>query len=135
MKILITVPVYPTESREKVKKAVENIFPGVELTESPTDDYVVLEGAAPSLDRFAELLAKQKIRDAARAHLLSRLKGDRLSLSLNKQAAFVGRVNFVEGSVPLGSLDVTLAGEEDELRRTVEIITRIPPAVVGGGGE
>lgn len=131
MKILIKVPVYPTESAEKVREAVENIFPGTELGESDTDGNIIwLEGPAPDIGRFTELLARQKIRDTARAFLMHRVKGNRISFSLNKQAAFAGRINFIErDSAPLGSIGILV--EHDETERLIEMITRIPAKITG----
>ncbi len=132
MKILIKVPVYPTESKEKVIEAVENIFPGTEPEESRTDENVIwLEGPAPNINRFTELLTRQKIRDTARAFLMHRLKGNKISFSLNKQAAFAGRINFIErDSAALGSIDILV--EHDEPERLIEMITHIPTDISGG---
>lgn len=132
MKIRITAPVYPTESRERVAKAIMNLFAGADLSDGERNGIAYLEGGASNLDSFAELLAKQKIRDTARAFLMRRVRGNKLSFSLNKQAAFAGRINFVEDEVPLGAISVTV--EHDKPERLVEIITHIPQQT-GGGGE
>ena len=134
MNIMIEAPVYPTESEQRVREAVENIFPGAELKESAAENTLRLEGTAPDLDRFTELLARQKIRDTARAFLMHRIRGNKLSFSLNKQAAFAGRVNFIDGvQPPLGCITVTI--EHDGLERLIEKITHIPVEVIGGGGQ
>ncbi len=134
MNIMVKVPVYPTESEKRVREAVENIFPGANLAERDAGDSLLLEGTAPDLDRFTELLARQKIRDTARAFLMRRVRGNKLSFSLNKQAAFAGRINFIEGGQPpLGCITVTI--EHDEPERMIEKITHIPVEVIGGGAQ
>ncbi len=132
MKIRITAPVYPTESRERVAKAMTNLFAGAELSDVERNGMAYLEGTAGDMDSFAELLAKQKIRDTARAFLMRRVRGNKLSFSLNKQAAFAGRINFVEEDMPLGAISVTVEHDNPEI--LVEIITHIPQQT-GGGGE
>ncbi|MEM4729441.1 MAG: RNA-binding domain-containing protein [Thermoplasmata archaeon] len=68
-----------------------------------------LVGRGESVAKFAELLRRQRIRDAARRVLLKGMKGESLTVfRLNKQAAFVGKVSFSEGESPLGDITVRL---------------------------
>ena len=98
---------FPTEDRERVVRAMTNMFPGA--TFSGTDP---IEGVASSVDAFGELLKRYRIRDAARAVLRRGMKGDSTSFRLNKQVAAVGKISFSQESHPLGDIDVTLVAED-----------------------
>ena len=114
---------FPTEDPEKVKRATLNIFPDSEVEE--------LEGGffarSSSMERFKEIIRSQRILDTARSMLLDGMEGTRTSISLNKQVAFMGKVSFVEGSIPLGAIDVII--EDDELGL---LIDDIAPRTVNG---
>jgi predicted RNA binding protein with dsRBD fold (UPF0201 family)/dephospho-CoA kinase len=108
---------FPTEPEENVRKAMENIFPGASLTMIKKKGYVDhLEGPAPDLGRFHQLLREQMILDTARKFMFSGLSEDKKEIyfQLNKQAAFVGRINFVDGEVSLGGIDVTIVDDDAE---------------------
>jgi predicted RNA binding protein with dsRBD fold (UPF0201 family) len=108
----IKTPVHPTESESKVKKALESIFPCVQFFLEGT----IFKGKSEelkSLDRLKELLKAQRIRSTANKILRNSLFGSELVFSLNKQAAFMGKVNFSEDS-PLGPITVTISCEDME---------------------
>ncbi|MDX1534097.1 MAG: RNA-binding domain-containing protein [Thermoplasmata archaeon] len=121
----IKTPLRPTESAEKVARAVRNVFPEAQL-----EGEAALHGPAGSLDHFAELLRRQRIRDAAREVLQGAIRGNRLEFHLNKQAAFVGRISF-SAHAPLGDIQVVLAAED--LRGLVQELTST--TIGTGGGE
>lgn len=105
-RIRIETPVRPTESVAKVKAAVLNVFPDAVFVESEGN----LAAEATSLDKLREMFRTQRIRDTARSVLRISRIGIEIRFSLNKQAAFVGRVNFAPPS-PMGQIDVTIADE------------------------
>ncbi len=106
----------PTEVEERVRKAVENVFPGTRLTLIKKEGYVDrLEGTAPSLDTLHGLLRRQQILDTARHSLFKGLAGKEISFQLNKQVALMGYVNFLDHDVPLGGISVTVETDEPEL--------------------
>lgn len=110
MKLVVETEVKFTEDKEKVLRALKNIFPSINFLESGS----TLKGESEdptSLERFKELLRKQAIRDASRVHLMSRIEGNVLRFMLNKQAAFCGKVNFTDGESPLGPIVVTIESE------------------------
>ncbi len=99
---------FPTEPEEKVRRAIESIFPGARLRMIKQKGYVDrLEGTA-GLDRLHELLRKQKILDTARSAMYRGLKDDEISFELSKQAAYMGQVNFLDHEVALGGIYVTI---------------------------
>ncbi len=112
----VSALLFPTEVEERVRKAVENIFPGTRLTLIKKEGYVDrLEGTAPSLDALHELLRRQKILDTARHSFFGELKGKEISFQLSKQGALMGYVNFLDHDVALGGIDVTIETDEPEL--------------------
>jgi len=115
----IRVRLYPTESAEKVRRAILNLFPDVELEEREGSIY----GSVLSLERFSEILRDSRIRDVARTQILHKNRGSIGNFWLNKQAAFVGKVNFADEDTPLGAIEVQLTGAD-----LVSIIDRIAPS-------
>src|SRR3989442_15603874 len=76
--------------------ALRNIFPDVRI--KSTEGRIV--GTTENLDRLREVIRTQRIPDTARRQLLAGRRGDRNTVSLSKQAAFVGVVNFAASSPP-----------------------------------
>jgi len=111
VQIDIETQVHPTESLEKVKKAVSNIFP--DTCFEPLQDSL-LRGTASSVDKFKERLANQAIRDASRKRLMAGVRPGHVVFSLSKQAAFAERVNFSEDG-PLGDIIVIVRTEQPGL--------------------
>lgn len=121
--VQISCPVNPSEDPDKVRSAILSIFPDAEL--ELTDSGFV--GTAPSLDGFARQIRRQRILDAARAVLISNMRGDRTRMQLNKQVATVGKVSFVGRNPVLGAIEVTV---EDQ--NLVHLIDRVAPMTVDG---
>ena len=117
----VTAPCYPTENREKVKRAMLNIFPDLEIEERSGR----IDGKTDSIENLAYLLRKERIRDAARAHLLSCCEQNELAFSLNKQAAYMGRLNFAEKH-PLGNIEVRISGEDPKQIVALLTMKRLP---------
>ena len=121
-RVVIEAPCRPTEDPARVRQAVLNLFPDAEFEEDGT-----VRGTATSLERFAEHLRNQQIRDSTREVLLGCLRGNELVFHLNKQAAFAGRVSF-SAYAPLGDLVVRV--EADDL---TQVVDRVAPATGRGG--
>src|SRR5207244_13466395 len=88
-----------TETEEAVSTALRNLFPDLQI-EFQEDR---LTGTTDSLERLRQRIRNQRIRDTARRQLLAGRRGDRTSVSLSKQAAFVGVLNFAAGTT-LGAI-------------------------------
>lgn len=116
--VKVSTPLHLTEVREKVVRAVLNIFPDliVRLEDG------LLKGEGSSLEKLKELLVRQKIRDAARRVLLRSVVENRCAFELNKQAAFMNKVSFGE-KAPLGNISVTI-----ESSSIMELIDEIAPS-------
>ncbi len=132
MKITVRVSalVYPTEIEEKVKKAVQNLFP-VELAIS---DFGVPrlygEGDIGSLRLLHRRLREERILDTARSVLLTKIQGNTTYFELNKQVAFVGKVNFPAGEESLGSIHVEISADNKE--DLLKIIDWLAPRTIDG---
>lgn len=98
-----------TEDPEKVRAALSNIFPGLEIK---GDDplYVESENEKSGLNTLKEMVWDKKILDTVRGRLLKSEYGGSVTLLLNKQAAFAGRLGVCdEGESPLGPIKVTFS--------------------------
>lgn len=111
--IHVRADIHPTESLEKVQVAIRNIIGDIELNVTSTDQSSVegfLEGLG-SLHVLRKLLRRLSIKDSARTVFLKSLNGNILTFSLNKQAAYAGRVSFHNSDdSSLGSIRVLIQG-------------------------
>ncbi len=85
---------------------------------------VRVEGNGPaSLEKLRQILARDRIRSAARAVLFRRTEGDRIVAFLNKQVAYAGHVSFCDpvGESPLGPIRLEI--DSDDLTRVIEWLT------------
>jgi len=112
-----------TESEEKVRTAVANLFAGLPLVVNSSHNGSVLEAKAKgqeALIKFRNLLRNDRIRDAARRGLLTSTKNGAVVFCLNKQVAFAGHISFSEETAesPLGPIKVTI--KCDDPRKLVD---------------
>lgn len=110
IEITVHAIVKPTERVEKVASAVERIFPGL-IMDIRADRVEAYDGP-DSMMNFHKLLREQKILDTARSVMTKGLVGNAIQFRLNKQAALMGKVNFLPDEEPLGSLHVQILGGE-----------------------
>ena len=88
------------------------------MSKTPTeaDKFVIrVDGnGAISLEKFRMVLARDRIRAAARAVLFRQLEEDRIVVFLNKQVAYAGHVSFCEpvGESPLGPIRLEIQSED-----------------------
>ena len=124
LSVKISCPVFPSEDPNKVKEAITKIFPDAEFSEND-DGY---ECTAPSLDHFSKQIRKQKILDTTRSQMQRGLKRTgRITINLNKQVAYMGKVSFCEGKVILGTIKVVIESDEPEA-----LIDTVAPETVDG---
>ncbi|MBU7042848.1 MAG: hypothetical protein HXS47_04575 [Theionarchaea archaeon] len=119
MNISVSVPVYPTETREKVKQALENLFPTLQFIDSE-EGFSASSQDKKVLDTVKMLLEKQRIRDTARDILIKTTRGNTLTMSLNKQAAYMGKVNF-SSQCPLDPIVVSVTS--DDIQSVIRYLT------------
>jgi predicted RNA binding protein with dsRBD fold (UPF0201 family)/cytidylate kinase len=103
IEVEIETDVYPTEDENKVIQAVKNIFPDAEISIEGNKLYA----RARDVDKFRDLLRKQKILDTARSEIQKGRRGAEVLVYLNKQTATVSRINFCDEDLTLSPLRVT----------------------------
>jgi len=116
MDIAIEVPTHPTEDPERVLQAIRNLFPDA------------IQGAtfkSQDIRTLATRISEQMIKDTTRVLLLRSIRGNEIKFHLNKQAAFVGKINFTDGKSVLGDITVRITTDEPE---------KIARIIAGGSG-
>jgi predicted RNA binding protein with dsRBD fold (UPF0201 family) len=114
--VQIEAEINPTESGEKVKKAIQNIFGNVETKVQSIYKGGLLTAETRGLEAltgFHNLLRRERIRSAARAIFYRGLSGETITFYLNKQVAFAGHLSFSKevGESPLGPIKVKIMCE------------------------
>jgi predicted RNA binding protein with dsRBD fold (UPF0201 family) len=115
------VKIHPTEDKEKVRIAVENIFGNIKLSFLSEENFEVLiftSNQEDSLSKFKRIVKQNMIRDAVRSHLKGCIKNGKIVFYLNKQVAYAGHVSLCEpeGESPLGPIEVEVeCGDPDRL--------------------
>jgi predicted RNA binding protein with dsRBD fold (UPF0201 family) len=105
-----------TESEEKVRIALENVFGRLPIVAEPSHNGNILVAemkGRENLVRFRNLLRNERIRDSARRVFLKGIEGNAVDFCLNKQVAFVGHVSFSEetSESPLDPIKVIITCE------------------------
>ena len=115
----VEVDINPTESEEKVKKAVWNMFGDMPTEVKPVQKGSILTAEGKGLEALSTLrsvLRKDHIRDASRKALFHGLRGDTFIFYLHKQVASAGHVSFSEAEAesPLGPIRVTVQTDDPQ---------------------
>ena len=116
IKVYVEAEINPTESEDKVKQAIENIFGNVETKVQSIYKGARLTAETTSLESLTilyNLLRRERIRGATRRVLFDGLSGKTISFCLNKQVAFAGHVSFSKevAESPLGPIKVKIECE------------------------
>jgi len=114
--VFVEAEINPTETEEKVKTAVANMFGISAIKVGPSRDGNILIAEAKTrsyLENFRNVLRRDRVRAAARKILNSKVRGNAISFCINKQVAFVGHVSFSQetGECPLGPIKITIETE------------------------
>lgn len=123
-KVTVSCPVYPSEDPEKVRSALNSIF--------PTGEFVLSDGrmaAEADLDNFSVLIRRQRILDTARSMMIrgKNRVGTKTRFNINKQVATVGKVSFVDYRTALGTIEVSVEDEDLD-----GLIDKVAPVTVDG---
>ncbi|NJD51333.1 MAG: hypothetical protein FIB07_00520 [Candidatus Methanoperedens sp.] len=128
--VKISAPVNPTEMQEKVEKAISNFFP-VELNlQGPEIPELSGKGGLESLRTLHLRLREERILDTARKIFLNGIEGNTTKFRLNKQVAYIGKLNFPAGKESLGSINVEISAQN--LSELFSVIDWLAPQTVGG---
>lgn len=111
--VYVEAEIHPTESEEKVKRAVENIFGNIKTKIQPIYNRDLLIAEAKGLETLTKLynlLRRERIRAAARGVLFEGSTGKTISFCLNKQVAYAGHISFSKevAESPLGPIKVKI---------------------------
>ncbi len=130
--MIAEVLVWPSEDRNKVIQALNNVFEYDELTEE-REGYAVkliaVSNSLKGLQKLHKMLREERILDSARKHLLNGLESDKLVFMLNKQVAFVGKVVFADSDreSPLGPIKITV-----ESKNPLAVVDWLAPKTAKG---
>ncbi len=123
VKVIASARWYPTEEVERVRRCLLNIFPDAELGEEEGR----VTATTGDLSRFKELIRNHRILDSTRAVMIRGTFDNEIRFQLNKQASFVGKISFAEGSAPLGHIEVIIISDDLE-----GLIDDVAPRTVDG---
>jgi predicted RNA binding protein with dsRBD fold (UPF0201 family) len=129
LSVHVEVEVNPTEDLEKVKQAVENIFGTVAFkVESRTWGQLLIANTTEKagLSPLRNMLARERIRAAARKVLLGGMDDNSVTFYLNKQVAYADHVSFSQKTAesPLGPISVQISCSNP--RELIEWLTPRP---------
>ncbi|MDD5616391.1 MAG: RNA-binding domain-containing protein [Candidatus Methanoperedens sp.] len=128
--VRVSALVYPTETEEKVMTSITNIFPLEFALRNFGIPQLYGEGGLESLRKFHLLLRDLRILDTSRRIFMNNMEGNTIQFRLNKQVAFVGKVNFPVGEESLGSIHVEITSDNEE--DLMKIIDWLAPDTVEG---
>jgi predicted RNA binding protein with dsRBD fold (UPF0201 family) len=130
LRVIVEAEVRPTESEEKVKRAVLAIVkPSTLSTESLYGGFKLIRAECNSLECLEPLknmARKQQVEPALRSYLLKYKQASRIVLLLHKQAAYVEKLSLIdsERESPLGPIKLEIeCSSEEELREVIEYLT------------
>ncbi|MHA1595115.1 MAG: RNA-binding domain-containing protein [Candidatus Baldrarchaeia archaeon] len=130
IKLRVETPLNPTEDPKKVELAIRNIFPTVNITIEGEGIRRRMVGLAEGVDALRELhrkLREQRILDTARSIFKRKAIENIIVFHINKQVAFMGKVNFCEPeeNPPLGPITVEIVSDSAE--KIAELIDWLAP--------
>ncbi len=123
VRVYAEAEINPTESEEKVRRAVSNVFGELPMHAKTLHKGNLLVAEATGLDAlnsFQSLLRREHIRSAARGVFDEGMGKNSVSFCLNKQVAFAGHISFSKeiAESPLGPIRVKV--ECDNPRQLID---------------
>lgn len=126
--VTVETEVNPTESEDKVRKSIENLFGRMEMqikVERGATTLLANGRSRDNLTRLYNILRRERIRASARKILLNGLDRNKIVFCLNKQVAYAGQISFSSDTAesPLGALKITIVS--DDPRAVVDWLTKM----------
>ncbi len=114
VELIIWAPVKKTEREDRVKKALNNLFPTVNFRRE--GEIIKGRGKRKDIEFLKSLIWAKRILDTCRNFLTSHQIGDKTEILFNKQAAFAGKVSLVDSDEesPMGAIHVETKGNLEE---------------------
>ncbi len=117
--VFVEAQIYPTESEDNVKAAINNVLGDASINIKPSVKGSTLTAIAKgqnSLFKLRTMMRNDRVRDASRRLLLKSMRGTMISFCLNKQVAFAGHISFSEETAesPLGPIRVNIETENPQ---------------------
>ncbi|MFP3219342.1 MAG: RNA-binding domain-containing protein [Acidilobus sp.] len=111
--VVVEAEVRPTESEDKVLRAIYNVFEPERVEKVQVGDHEIIRARATSLSsllKLHRLLRVQEILEAARSYMLKEVRGDTVTILLHKQAAYEGKVSLLSwaSESPLGPIKISI---------------------------
>lgn len=103
VEVEIETRINPTEDVDKVVQSVKNVFPDADVKIEGD----ILRAKAWDLRKFRDLLRRQRILDTARTEILKGKSDNETTVYINKQIAYIGKVNFTDENAILSPIRVT----------------------------
>jgi predicted RNA binding protein with dsRBD fold (UPF0201 family) len=113
MKITVTTQLNATENAEKLKTALENVFPKISFKVSKTSVSGSSEDVV-NLRYIKEKVMEKRIKNTARYLILQYRTEAGARIMLNKQTLLLGKINFVEEQYPMGNVVVDIETDNIE---------------------
>ncbi len=119
MQISIRCPVYPTENHDSLLKSVCAFFPSLHFDMAQEERMTWIESIPSDQSVFRalrEIVHEMRIIDVVRKLLETSWTGSMFTLKLDKQAAFRGKLHFIDepDNPPLGAIEITALCESQE---------------------
>ncbi len=120
MYVRVETEVRPTESEERVLRAIKNLVEveNIRIIEVRKGYKLVIgeSSSIHSLRKIHDLLRRQRILDTARNIMMRKAREGVMTLKFNKQAAFQGIIAFAEEDLesPLGAITLTVVSDKIE---------------------
>ncbi len=128
--VRVSALVYPTEIEEKVRIAITNIFPVELVLKNFGIPQLYGEGDLESLRKLHMLFREFCILDTSRRIFMNNMDDNTIHFRLNKQVAFMGKVNFPVGEESMGSIHVEISSDTgDDLMKIIDWL--VPDTVEG----
>lgn len=119
-----------SESENKVRLSVNNIFPSIKFIRE-SNQLIGKSQNIADISVFRQIIANQKILDAARNYVLSNIEVLESSndiicpifIHINKQIAFYGKINFCSANEsPLEPITIKMELNSDHVEEFIDII-------------
>ena len=116
LRIKIRCIIHPTEDKNKVLKAIKNIFDGeIRLVKIDENKYEV-QGYSEdlrSLEKLHNMVRIEQIITAVRSYIEKHTRGNRITLIIHKQAAYANKLSLIDSDreSPLGAIRIEIESD------------------------